>query len=561
MLSVAYQSFTFLLNLSKKLLPSKEKMTFLVFLEKSTLLNFLSDVPPEMYAGTNTWLIMSEDAILGDIFFPIDSQVFTFKKEEIVKIREVYKIDESMEQTVKEFGTWIDNELVFDNLPIFERRKDFEGYRFHGETMVEPPYIYGDNEDLISGKQTVLGGIWGDVWHALEKTMNFSTKIVPGDGWGSLNEDGTWNGIINGLIQNRTQIGIASFFYTQSRGTVAAFSPAICEGTDRMFIKYPGREASWTTYIDPFDGSLWISVFFLMSFIICLLSATYYLGPERKENPDSFTLSNTAIVVLGSQIFQGSWLDPKCISSKMIFFISFLFGVTLYASYSAKLISFLTVIKTTLPFNTLDEIRRTDFGIGSIQGSAVLDKFLYAPEGSTHLKVAEEIVKQDPSNMPASFDEAMEKTKAGKYAFVWTVEVVYDLNKDNCDLLDIPFAVNTGQLAFAWPNHLPHRHYFDHFINKMKETGQMDRILTKWMPKPRSDCGANGEFVSMGLDNMISAFAMVAGGCITAIFVLIIEICKRFKHFKTQDNAIIRRPEDKKQTETADYYKDVSKNL
>ena len=172
-------------------------MTFLVLLEKSALLNFLSDVPVEMFAGTNTWLMMSEDATLGDVFFPIDSQVFTFMKEDVVKIREVYKIDENMGQTVKEFGTWTDNELVFDDLPIFERRKDFEGYRFHGETMVEPPYIYGDNEDLLSGKQTVLGGIWGDVWHGLEKTMNFSTKIVPGDGWGSLNEDGTWNGIIN----------------------------------------------------------------------------------------------------------------------------------------------------------------------------------------------------------------------------------------------------------------------------------------------------------------------------------------------------------------------------
>ena len=135
----------------------------------------------------------------------------------------------------------------------------------------------------------------------------------------------------------------------------------------------------------------------------------------------------------------------------------------------------------------------------------------------------------------------MERTKAGKYAFVWTVEVVYDLNKDNCDLLDIPYAVNTGQLAFAWPNHLPHRHYFNHFINKMKETGQMDRILKKWMPKPRSDCGASGEFVSMGLDNMISAFAMVAGGFMFAIFLLIIEIGKRFKNFKKQENAIMKK--------------------
>ena len=98
------------------------------------------------------------------------------------------------------------------------------------------------------------------------------------------------------------------------------------------------------------------------------------------------------------------------------------------------------------------------------------------------------------------------------------------MNKDNCDLLDIPFTVNSGQLSMAWSKHLPHRHYFDHFINKMKESGQIDRILRKWMPKPRSDCGYNGEFVSMGLDNMISAFAMVAFGIIFAIVSLIFEI-------------------------------------
>ena len=51
----------------------------------------------------------------------------------------------------------------------------------------------------------------------------------------------------------------------------------------------------------------------------------------------------------------------------------------------------------------------------------------------------------------------------------------------------------------SWSKHLPHRHFFDYFINKMKETGQMDRILKKWQAKPRSDCGGDGEFVSMGL--------------------------------------------------------------
>ena len=506
-------------------------MTFILLLEESHLTKFISLVSHELYASTNTWLLMGQYQVLGDFLFPIDSQVFIFQSGSEVTIREVYSIDENMDQTVKEFGIWYKNMLTVNNLPIFERRKNFKGYRFHGEYMIEPPYIYGHDNYIVRRKKTVLKGIWGEVWHNLEKTMNFTTEIVPGDGWGSLNKDGTWNGVINGLIQNRTQLGLAAFSITQSRSTVVAFSPSLTEGEDRMFIKYPGREASWTTFTHPFAGSLWASVFGLIFSLTCLLSATYYLGPEKQENPDSFNFSNAVLVVLGSQIFQGSWLDPKCLSSKIIFFISFIFGVILYTSYSAELIAFLTLVKTTLQFSSLNEIRNTDFKIGSIRGSAVLDKFLYAPEGSVHLKVAEEIIEKDITNMPASFDEAMEKTKAGKFAFVWTVETVYDLNKDNCDLLDIPFTVNTGQLGFAWPKHLPHRHYFDYFIKKMKETGQMDRILTKWMPKPRSDCGSDGEFVSMGLDNMVSAFAMVAGECVLAILVLWLEMKKKSQDY------------------------------
>ena len=70
--------------------------------------------------------------------------------------------------------------------------------------------------------------------------MNFKTNVVPVDSWGSADENGTWNGIIDSLQRNKTQVGIASFFYTKSLDSVAAFSPAISESMTRMFIKYPG---------------------------------------------------------------------------------------------------------------------------------------------------------------------------------------------------------------------------------------------------------------------------------------------------------------------------------
>ena len=53
---------------------------------------------------------------------------------------------------------------------------------------------------------------------------------------------------------------------------------------------------------------------------------------------------------------QGSWLDPKSLPSRIIFFISFLCGITIYTAYSAKLISFLSIPNIVQPFSSLQVV-------------------------------------------------------------------------------------------------------------------------------------------------------------------------------------------------------------
>ena len=85
---------------------------------------------------------------------------------------------------------------------------------------------------------------------------------------------------------------------------------------------------------------------------VCLLAASYKLGPKRKLNPNSVP-GSTLLVVWGSWIAQGYWLDPKSIASRIVFLVSFLCGVLIYTAYSAKVISFLSVTKATLPFSNM----------------------------------------------------------------------------------------------------------------------------------------------------------------------------------------------------------------
>ena len=63
--------------------------------------------------------------------------------------------------------------------------------------------------------------------------------------------------------------------------------------------------------------------------------------------------------------------------------------------------------------------------------------------------------------MVDSLEEGLANAKKGKYAFVWVTDVIYELNKENCDFLDIPYDVNKGLIAMGWSKHLPHRQFFD----------------------------------------------------------------------------------------------------
>ena len=68
-------------------------------------------------------------------------------------------------------------------------------------------------------------------------------------------------------------------------------------------------------------------------------------------------------------------------------------------------------------------------------------------------------------------------------------------------------------------------------FRKMKESGQLDRIIRAWISKPSVDCWESSEFKSMGIEETVSAFAVIlAPFCLaTGIFLLELLIGKLFR--------------------------------
>ena len=79
--------------------------------------------------------------------------------------------------------------------------------------MVEAPYITKIEFDSKTGKIFNMEGSYADLLNLYAKTLNFTYKYVPppDNAWGSLQNDGTWNGMV-GLVQKEI-VDFCKFFY------------------------------------------------------------------------------------------------------------------------------------------------------------------------------------------------------------------------------------------------------------------------------------------------------------------------------------------------------------
>ena len=496
-----------------------------------------------VFRNQNIFLLSFEKLSLKNLVFSINSQVYTFYQvNETIEVTEHYNIG-NQSQTVRKIGTWNNSRLFLIPTSLLERRQNLNGLTIRAETMPESPWML----EIKGGK---IQGMIGDFWHGiLEPALNFTTSISspPDFKWGSLNDDGSWSGMVGGLLEERIDIALASLFKTVTRGRVIDFSVTFDEATTGIFIKFPKRKASWTTFLDPFHIQVWLAWILLLIVIILSFFASYHLGPERIINRDFFTFSQAPFIVLCSSLGQGSSLEPKSMSSKIIFILSFFLGVMVLASLNATLTSHLAVFKLSLPFTNLEGILETDFTFGGI-GNAIYDDIFHAPLGSIKRKIADKIVDNNRNVKLETYEQAHKMILEENFAYVSSIKEMNAKNKENCLFVQIPHEIQSFQVALGYPKHFPYAALFDKVIRQTKENGQMDRILKKWVVKPRSDCVTGTGFESMGLANLILAFAVIAGGLLVSLLVLTLEIYKNTFHPAnriqlSQENQTPRRPQ------------------
>ncbi|GLH02752.1 Uncharacterized protein GBIM_08731 [Gryllus bimaculatus] len=191
-----------------------------------------------------------------------------------------------------------------------------------------------------------MEGYSSEVWKQLEMRLNFTTELYEAkeNEWGSIQEDGTWSGMIGMILNNKVDAGVNSFLVTPARASVIDFITPLVTSKAGVFIRIPGiLDSRWGVFITSFDFALWITLV-------------------------------------------RHWATPNEWSCRIVFWTAYFIAVIAAAAYSANFMACLAIRKVSLPFTSLEGLLRDgsyDFGV--LAESGLLTIFQKVCFGGLHL--------------------------------------------------------------------------------------------------------------------------------------------------------------------------------
>ncbi|KAJ4429118.1 hypothetical protein ANN_26119 [Periplaneta americana] len=362
--------------------------------------------------------------------------------------------------------------------------------------------------------------------------MPWTDYQVPDDlAWGSLMENDSWNGMIGLIVRNEVHIAVSEFTMTALRATVVDFSVPLINTKNCVLILQDSGENNmlWTRFLDVFSFRLWVMVLFanlVMTVFLKMVNRVklWCAGRIPTESPDA----HFAVYVLGMLCMQGVSMKTQFSSQRMLYLIAQLTAVTVYTAYSAVLISFLTIQKAVLPFNSLREL--IDIGtykLGVLANSGQLNAFNTATDPLMK-EVYTKLIALEKDTLPPTIEAGMQRIcDRPKYAFMTSLDVVLGLlDTITCKLTSVLGASIPESLAMSIQQRSPYRALFNYNLNELFRNGILKELRAKEWPTELP--GGSIPWTSVSFKDVYPIVIILGTGTVAATFLLFLEMLIRY---------------------------------
>ncbi|EGI60895.1 Glutamate receptor, ionotropic kainate 2, partial [Acromyrmex echinatior] len=424
-------------------------------------------------------------------------------------------------------------------------------------TREERPYVMVKENKNLTGNAR-FEGFCIDLLKSIANQVGFqyAIKLVPDHMYGVYDpETKEWNGIVRELMDKRADLAVASMTINYARESVIDFTKPFMNLGIGILFKVPSSQPTRLfSFMNPLAVEIWLYVlaaYMLVSFTLFVMAR---FSPYEWNNPhpcvaesdvveNQFTVSNSFWFITGTFLRQGSGLNPKATSTRIVGGIWWFFTLIIISSYTANLAAFLTVERMITPIeNVADLAEQTEISYGTLEGGSTKTFFRDSKIG-IYQKMWRFMESKSPSVFVQTYEEGVKRVLEGDYAFLMESTMLdYAVQRD-CNLTQIGGLLDSKGYGIATPKGSPWRDKISLVILELQEKGVIQILYDKWWKNTgdvcnRDDKNKESKANALGVENIGGVFVVLLCGLALAILVAILEFCWNSKKNAQSDRSL-----------------------
>ncbi|KAI4504870.1 hypothetical protein M0802_000420 [Mischocyttarus mexicanus] len=424
-------------------------------------------------------------------------------------------------------------------------------------TREERPYVMVKEDKNLTGNAR-FEGFCIDLlkWIAGQVGFQYAIRLVPDHMYGVYNpETKEWNGIVRELMEKRADLAVASMTINYARESVIDFTKPFMNLGIGILFKVPSSQPTRLfSFMNPLAVEIWLYVlaaYMLVSFTLFVMAR---FSPYEWNNPhpcladsdvveNQFSVSNSFWFITGTFLRQGSGLNPKATSTRIVGGIWWFFTLIIISSYTANLAAFLTVERMITPIeNAADLAEQTEISYGTLEGGSTMTFFRDSKIG-TYQKMWRFMESKTPSVFVKTYEEGVKRVLEGDYAFLMESTMLdYAVQRD-CNLTQIGGLLDSKGYGIATPKGSPWRDKISLAILELQEKGVIQILYDKWWKNTGDVCNRDeknkeSKANALGVENIGGVFVVLLCGLALAILVAILEFCWNSKKNVHSDRSL-----------------------
>ncbi|XP_031627054.1 glutamate receptor ionotropic, kainate 2-like [Contarinia nasturtii] len=409
--------------------------------------------------------------------------------------------------------------------------------------LTEPYTMYKNGTDLLIGDDQ-FEGYAIDLIFELSLILGFNyTFIVEFDNnYGTRDEaTGDWNGMIGKLISGDADLAITDLTVTAARVHAIDFSPSIMNLGIAILYQIPKKAPPDVfSFMKPLGGDVWILLGTTYLFVSICFFCVGRISPAQWECPypcieepkfleNQLSFQNSLWFAAGAILQQGSEIEIKAVSVRLLSAAWWFFTLVIVASYTANLAAFLVLE------NPIEKIKSVeDFANCGLENEKECPAATFGVKEEGATKQYFEHSEHEPfkhmyrwmeKNRDVAFvknnQAGLEKVQNSDYAFLMESTSLLYFTERNCDVTMAGDLIDDRNYAIGMPKNYKYYHELCEGVLRLQELDVLEKLHRKWWKSKRGGGAcqkkSSTEAEPLELNHVVGVFVVVAGGVAFAL--------------------------------------------